>query len=107
MKISWWQWLPIFRWRVVGYVEAVNDIPVRLPRNAAVVVGTRDYMKWLSFDCPCRAGHRILVALDRAVRPHWSITEKNPLTVRPSFDSRTKHGRCHFFIQHGRIEWTS
>jgi hypothetical protein len=104
MKIPWWQWLPIFRWRIVGYVEAANDIPVRLPRNSVVLVGTPEHLRWLAFDCPCRTGHRIMVALDRASAPRWSIVQERPLTVRPSFDSRMEHKRCHFLIRAGRIQ---
>ena len=61
--------------------------------------------KWLAFDCPCRTGHRIIVPLDRAAKPRWSIIRENPLTVGPSFDSRMNRKNCHFFIRDGRIEW--
>lgn len=105
IKISWWQWLPIFGWRIVGRVEAANDIPEKLPRNAVVLVGDPQRLKWLAFDCPCRTGHRIMVPLDQAAKPHWSIARENPLTVSPSFDSRMKNRNCHFFIRNGRIEW--
>jgi hypothetical protein len=106
-KVSWWQWLPIFRWRIIGYVDAADDIPTRLPRNAVVVVGSRQHLKWLAFDCPCRTGHRIMVSLDPKVAPHWLLSDDHPLTIRPSFDYRARHRSCHFFIRRGRIEWAA
>jgi len=106
-KLSWWQWLPIFPWRIVGYVEAADEIPKRLPRNAAVLVGSQTRPKWLAFDCPCRAGHRIMVTLDATHIPHWSLVSAKPLTVSPSFDYNTPHRSCHFFIRGGRVEWAA
>jgi hypothetical protein len=105
--ISWWQWLPIFRWRIVGYVDAADEIPAHLPRNAAVIVGSPQRPKWVAFDCPCRTGHRIMVSLDPTHVPHWSLANEHPLTIRPSFDYRTPSRNCHFFIRHGRIEWAA
>lgn len=104
-KIPWWQWLPIFRWRVVAVVDAADEIPARLPRNAAVLVGTRDQPKWIAFDCPCRTGHRIMLNTDRSRRPRWSTTVRGRLTVSPSIDYQERHRRCHYFITNGRTRW--
>ncbi len=104
-KLPWWQWLPIFRWRIVEFVEAADEIPECLPRNAAILVGSRQRPKWLAFDCPCRAGHRIMVTLDPRHDPHWTLFDEHRLTVGPSFDYRAPDRSCHFFIHRGRVKW--
>jgi|ERR1700722_1599694 len=104
-KISWWQWLPIFGWRIVAFVEAADDIPARLPRNGVVLVGQTMKPKWVAFDCPCRTGHRILLNTDRARRPYWSVGKGRKLSLSPSVDFRNKYKRCHYFIHNGRIDW--
>lgn len=105
MKLSWWQWLPFQRWRVVGTVEAADEVPLKLPRNGAVVVGTRRLPKWIVFDCPCRAGHRIMLNIDKGRQPYWTASSEGKLTVSPSVDSRTGSRRCHYFICDGRVQW--
>jgi hypothetical protein len=104
-KIRWWQWLPFWRWRIVGQAEAADEVPSRLPRNGAVFIGSETYPKWLAFDCPCRSGHRIMIPLDKARRPHWRIVTSAPLSVHPSVDYTAKDRRCHYFIRQGRIKW--
>lgn len=104
-RISWWQWLPVFRWRVVAVVESADNVPSRLPRNGAVLVGTRDSPKWIVFDCPCRRGHRIMLNTDTARLPYWSTTVEGRLTISPSIDSNQDMRRCHYFVRNGRIMW--
>jgi hypothetical protein len=104
-KIRWWEWLPVFRWRIVGVVDSADDIPQRLPRNGAVIVGPRTRPKWVAFDCPCRRGHRIMLNTDKARSPHWSTTVKGALTISPSIDYGQSGGRCHYFIRNGRVRW--
>src|SRR5213593_4188245 len=103
MKLRWWEWWPWRRWRIVGEVDAADNIPTRLPRNAAVLVGTRQAPKWLSFDCPCRSGHRIVLNLDRSRWPHWRIGTGRRMTLSPSVDSSRPQGRCHYLITGGRV----
>jgi len=104
-KIKWWQWLPIFRWRVVAVVESADEIPARLPRNGAVVVGPINRPKWVAFDCPCRTGHRIMVTTDKANQPHWTTTVRGKLTISPSVDYSDSKKRCHYIVRNGRILW--
>jgi hypothetical protein len=104
-KIRWWQWLPVFGWRVVAFVDAADDIPSRLPRNGVVLVGQATKPKWVAFDCPCRTGHRILLNIDKARQPYWSIVPGGKLSISPSVDYHDRHKRCHYFIRHGRIDW--
>lgn len=105
MKIAWWDWLPFWRWRLVGTVESADEVPDKLPRNSVVLVGTSNSMKWIIFDCPCRTGHRIMLNADIARRPNWAVQNWERLTIFPSVDFRGDHMRCHYFIRGGRILW--
>jgi hypothetical protein len=86
-------------------VESADDIPERLPRTGAVVVGPRTRPKWIAFDCPCRSGHRIMLNADKARSPYWTITVQGPLTIAPSIDYFHSKRRCHYFVRNGHIKW--
>lgn len=105
MKISWWEWLPFWRWRVIGQVGSADEVADQLPRNAVALVGDASRTKWIVFDCPCRTGHRIMLNADPARRPHWTLNQVQRLTISPSIDYRGSGQRCHYFIRSGRIEW--
>lgn len=94
------------RFRVLpATVDSAIDIPDRLARKTAVIVRKGDADVWLAFDCPCRAGHRVMLNLDRRAWPAWTINEPAPLTLVPSVDERTGYGRCHYIIKKGKIRW--
>src|SRR5260370_36751997 len=103
--IRWRHWWPRRKWRVVVNVADADDIPNRLPRNGVALVGSAEAPKWLAFDCPCRAKHRIMVNLDHHRRPAWRVRMLTPLTVSPSFDYREDNRRCHFLLKGGHIQW--
>jgi hypothetical protein len=103
--IPWLNWLPRRRWRIVARVEAADEVPNRLPRRGVVVAGPQSDPHWLVFDCPCRAGHRVMLNLDKRRRPHWNVVQDEPLTVRPSVDDHIAERRCHFILREGRIRW--
>ena len=105
--IAWWRSLPFpWRvWRIVGQVGAGDEVPDRLPDRGVVLVGAPRRATWAVLDCPCRTGHRLMVNLDRARRPFWSVDALNPLSIRPSIDDTTVERRCHFRVCGGRISW--
>ncbi len=105
INFSWWDRLPIHEWRIVGSVDSADEIPQRLPRNGVVLVGSRKKPKWIAFDCPCRTGHRIMLNMDKARWPYWSINKKGALTITPSVDYDDTDRRCHFIVRNGRIRW--
>jgi hypothetical protein len=105
VKIWFWHWFPNRKWRIVGYVDVADEIPRRIPRSGAVVVGTPKSPKWLAFDCPCNDGNRVMVNLDTSRVPVWSISSFKPLTVAPSFDIQGQEKRCHFFVINSKIQW--
>lgn len=88
-------------------VESADEVPERLPRNGIVLVGSHGRLKWVAFDCPCRADHRILLNVDSGRRPFWQVTKDHAgrLTVSPSVDAMNGRSRCHYFIRDGRILW--
>jgi hypothetical protein len=103
--IRWWEWLPVFRWRIVAVVDSADNVPQRLPRNGAILVGARTRPKWIAFDCPCRRGHRIMLNTDKVRSPYWSTTVQGRLTISPSIDYAEPSQRCHYFIRNGRVKW--
>ena len=107
VRLRWWQWIPIHRWRVVGAVDSADEVPERLPRNAAVLVGTSQAPKWIAFDCPCRSGHRVMLNTDLKRHPAWrvSTSPRGSLSILPSVDFRDRGRRCHYFVRTGRIIW--
>ena len=105
MKFAWHQWLPFRRWRILGQVEAADEVPDRLPRHGAVLVGSVASPKWLAFDCACRSGHRIMLNLDSSRKPQWNLVYTKPLSVSPSIDYIGPKRRCHYFVRNGRTYW--
>lgn len=105
MPIRWWHWFPRRTWRVVGQVEAADRVPAKIPRNGIILSGPAEAPTWLAFDCPCRTGHRVLVNLDRRRRPYWSLVQRTPLSIWPSFDVLGTERRCHFVVRDGRVSW--
>jgi hypothetical protein len=70
-----------------------------------VLAGPPGAPKWLALDCPCGAGHRLLVNLDSRRRPAWRLVSASPLTIRPSLDIIQAGARCHFTITSGKVRW--
>jgi hypothetical protein len=105
--IGWWQWLPLpwRQWRVVGRVDAGDEVPDRLPRKGVVLVGAPERPTWAAFDCPCRRGHRLMVNLNTERYPAWHVQSLRPLSIQPSIDNITPQQRCHFFMRGGKIVW--
>lgn len=102
-----WQSLPLpwRSWRVIGQVDAADEVAERLPYRGVVLVGARNRATWAVFDCPCRMQHRLMVNLDSTRYPFWRIESRKPLSIRPSIDDITIQRRCHFTIRDGRIRW--
>ena len=105
--VVWWQSLPLpwRRWRIVGRVDAADEVGEHLAYRGVVLVGAPERAAWAVFDCPCRTGHRLMVNLDTARYPVWRVEYARPLTIRPSIDDSTPERRCHFFVHNGKISW--
>lgn len=92
-------------WEVVGRVDAADEIPDRIQRKGAILVGDFDAPTWIAFDCPCSERHRVMLNTDRRRRPTWTIDNGQPLTLSPSVDEVRTSKRCHYLIKRGRIRW--
>jgi hypothetical protein len=104
-KLRWWEWIPGQTWRVASIVDAADEVPLTLPTNTAVLVGSLRIPKWLVFDCPCRSGHRVMLNLDPGRYPRWRLRNGKKLTIAPSVDWHGGGRSCHYYIRSGRVLW--
>ncbi len=102
--LHFWHRITHRDWRIVATVDSADEVPKHIARNGVVIVGTVEVPKWIAFDCPCGAGHRIMVNADASRTPTWSVQSTQPLTITPSFDVR-EDKNCHFFIRDASIQW--
>jgi hypothetical protein len=103
--IRWPQWAPGQFWRLTTIVSEADEIPDIIPSRGMVLVGSKKWPKWIVFDCPCNAGHRIMLNLDTTRRPYWRIDGSLTISISPSIDFKGTLKRCHFLIIHGQIFW--
>jgi hypothetical protein len=104
-RVLWWLHRPGSSWRVVGTVDAADEVPAQLPRRAAILAGSSRDPQWLVFDCPCAEKHRVMLNLNRRRYPQWTLEQRDPLTIRPSVDDHHGHRHCHYVIRNGKIRW--
>lgn len=104
-SLRWRDWLPRRRYRLLGAVDAADEMPERLPRRGVVVVQAEGPPTWVAFDCPCDRRHRLLMPLGVGPGNRWRLTGSAHPTLRPSVDSFDAGERCHFFLTQGRIHW--
>ena len=101
----WWQSRHPGPWRVALVVSEADQIPMAMAASEAVLVASNGISKWLAFDCPCGTGHRVMLNLDRARWPHWTVFGEAPLTLSPSVDMETADRRCHYLLYYGHVNW--
>lgn len=101
----WWQSRHPGPWRVGVIVSEADQIPGTLRPYEAALVVSEGISKWLAFDCPCGKGHRVMLNLDAARWPRWTVFADNPLTVSPSVDMDTRDRRCHYILYYGHVNW--
>ena len=96
------------RWRLEATVPDMDEVPLNIRPRRAYLVGTSSRPKWLVFDCACGGGHRILLNLDPARRPFWTLRLSKiarALSLHPSVDYHDHCRSCHYFLSSGRIKW--
>jgi hypothetical protein len=87
--------------------ESQHEVPGSIPRHTLVVVGSEQTPKWAIFECPCGSGHRIMVSLVPTHRSHWHLEHTSAApSLFPSVNSHDSHGRCHFWLRDGRVDFT-
>lgn len=94
-----------WRYRILGVVEAADELPVTLPPRSATLVGGSGKAAWVAFDCPKHRTERILLNLSPSRRPRWTVLDQQLLTVTPSIDALHCGSRCHFWIRRGKLTW--
>lgn len=95
------------RWRLEAMVPDMDEVPLNIRPRRAYLVGTPSRPKWLVFDCAC-GGHRILLNLDPARRPFWTLRlfkATKALSLHPSVDYHDDRRTCHYILSNGRIKW--
>lgn len=99
--------LPSRAWRLEATVSDMDEVPPQIGSRRAYLVATARRHKWLVFDCPCGTGHRIVLNLDRARRPVWTlrVSKRGALTLHPSVDYRDGGLACHYVLLGGRVQW--
>lgn len=96
------------RWRLEAMVSDMDEVPLSIRPRRAYLVGTPSRHKWLVFDCACGGGHRILLNLDPARRPFWTLRlskTTRALSLHPSVDYHDDCRTCHYILSDGRIKW--
>ena len=94
-------------WRLAATVSDMDEVPQHISARRAYLVATATRPKWLVFDCPCGTGHRIVLNLDRARRPVWTVrlSKRGTLTLRPSVNYRDERRKCHYVLLDGQVKW--
>lgn len=115
LVVKWWAHrvalleLPTFhRWRLDAMVSDMDEVPLNIRPRRAYLVGTPSRPKWLVFDCACGGGHRILLNLDAARHPFWTLRLSKitkALSLHPSVDYHDDGRTCHYIVSKGRIKW--
>src|SRR5260370_38917884 len=101
----WRECIPGHAWRIFATVEAADEIREQLPPAGAILVGSLQHPKWLAFDCPCKTGHRMVVTLDRAHYPHWTLLDAKKLSISPSVAYRSSRRTCHYLFRRRKVLW--
>ena len=114
LLVAWWQngcalaeRLTPGLWRLEATVSNMDEVPLGIRPRRAYLVATATRRKWLVFDCPCRAGHQVVLNLDPARRPVWTVrlSKTKAITLSPSVNYRDAQLACHYVLSNGRVEW--
>ncbi|NKN03071.1 DUF6527 family protein [Rhizobium leguminosarum] len=88
--------------------KAALDMPApdELGPGQAIVVGSAERPKWITFPCPSGCGVALLLSLNPDRRPRWNVTQDwlGRPSITPSIH-RTDGCRCHFWMKKGKVEW--
>jgi len=107
--IDWWrrQQRTVPRIDTIEYYERQSEAPISIPRQTLAIIGKGEHLKWAMFECPCGTGHKIMINLAASRSPHWRLaSDKGIPSLLPSIDYQDDHGRCHFWLRAGRVEFT-
>jgi hypothetical protein len=85
-----------------------DDFPKSFKENIIYIVGDLKRPWLLAFKCPCGCQAVIQLNLLKEASPNWKfkISKWKGISIFPSI-WRTMGCKSHFFVRHGRIEWTA
>lgn len=108
--VDWWrrQQRTVPRIDTVEYYERQSEAPISIPRHQLILIGKGEHLKWAMFECPCGTGHKIMINLATSRVPHWRVVlHSGQPSLLPSINYQDDYGRCHFWLNAGRVEFTS
>ena len=85
-----------------------EDMPVSedVKENTLVILGGKDWAKWVLLKCPCGCGDLITLSLMKSHKAFWNlkIDLMKRVTLSPSI---WKNDGCksHFFVKKGKLRW--
>jgi hypothetical protein len=89
-------------------VQFVEDLPdhVSIHTGTIMIVGGKDWAKWILFKCPCGCGDVLTLSLMKSYKPRWRlrVDKLNLVTLSPSVWK--KDGcKSHFYIRKSNVKW--
>jgi hypothetical protein len=90
-------------------IEIIPDNPKTedLKENIVYVVGEKTFTKWAYLKCPCGCEDNIMLSLNKAHFPSWSVKQDKVgrATISPSIKKLTGC-KSHFLIKKGKLIWS-
>jgi len=85
-----------------------NPNPDNLKEHIVYVVGGKKYTKWAYMKCPCGCNEVIMLSLNSATFPSWSIKQDKlgRANISPSIN-KLVGCKSHFWIIKGKLNWAS
>ena len=91
---------------LVSKVMGRHPSPTDLPSGTLIVVKDGELEKWACLRCPGGCGEKLMLSLNAARRPRWTVTSdwlRRP-SITPSIN-QLNACRCHFWITSGVVHW--
>jgi hypothetical protein len=106
--VDWWRRRRFRAARIKTIVtyDRQSELPQSISRKTIAVVGSLERPKWAALECPCGAGHRLMINLSPSHKPSWEFTNgAGGPSLRPSIDFDDGDRRCHFWLRSGKVTW--
>jgi hypothetical protein len=106
--VDWWRRRGLTAPRIDKVIvqERQGELPESISRHAIAVVGSFTHPKWAALECPCGAGHRLMINLSPNHAPAWRLArQRTRPSLHPSIDFEDTERRCHFWLRDGKVQW--
>lgn len=89
-------------------VQFVEDLPEHdsITSGIIIIVGGKDWAKWVLFKCPCGCGDVLTLSLMKSYKPRWRlrVDKLNIVALSPSVWK--KDGcKSHFYFRKSKVKW--